>query len=140
MQLSAEQFAEIMHGLHATPRPANQAEQRRAPRIARNVKLDITPIVDGVAQGAYTAQVENLSSRGLGILDANKLRTGSQFTLTLPHENGTVIPILCTVVHCRTVSKNLFRIGAEFTCLVSDERRTLATADEQDRIRASILG
>src|SRR5215216_4062854 len=120
MQLSAEQFAEIVQALQATPRPANQDEQRRAPRIARDVRLSITPIVDGHAQTSYDAQVENLSSRGLGIRDGNKLRNGAQFTISLPHENGSIVPILCTVIHCRTVQRNLYRIGAEFTCIVSE--------------------
>jgi hypothetical protein len=138
MKFSAEQFAQIVQALEATPRPDNQHEQRRAPRIARDLKLTITPIVDGLPQTSYTAQVENLSSRGLGILDASKLRSGSQFTISLPHENGGVVPILCTVVHCRAAGKSLYRIGAEFTCIVSD-RIAPPPNDDQDRIRDSIL-
>jgi hypothetical protein len=137
MPFSAEQFAKIIEALQASPRPAKQDEQHRAPRTARDVRLSITPILDGVAQPGYDAQVENLSSRGLGLLDANKLRTGAQFTITLPHENGQPVTLLCTVVHCRPAGKKLFRIGAEFTCVLPESPVPLS--DDQDRIRASIL-
>jgi PilZ domain len=124
MELSARQFAEIVNHLKGPQRFGGRApDQRRAPRVARQTRITIFPVGPAESRNGVGVQVKNLSSRGLGFVRDQKMRPGDQFVVRLPREDAAAssVEMLCTVIHCESVAKNTFSIGAEFTCVLPDK-------------------
>jgi hypothetical protein len=160
MELTAEQFAEIVGHLNGLASPDSSKDKRRATRIERRTRITITPVA--TANGATAANgaagnggterpaaagivvmVKNLSSRGMALVTDREMVTGSQFMFRLARKdevNGVPVDLLCTVVHCDEVADEVFSIGAEFTCIVGDGISNKAGGgDEAQRIRSTIL-
>ena len=161
MELTAEQFAEIVGHLNGVASPDSSKDKRRATRIERRTRITITPVAaanspngsgGGVAGNGGTERaaaagvvvmVKNLSSRGMALVTDREMVTGSQFMFRLARKdetNGVPVDLLCTVVHCDEVADEVFSIGAEFTCIVGDGIQNKAGGgDEAQRIRSTIL-
>jgi hypothetical protein len=157
MELTAEQFAEIVGHLNGVAGPDSSKDKRRATRIERRTRMTITPIAgadgtsdsgDGAgatpgAPAAIVVMVKNLSSRGLALVADREMVAGSQFMFRLARKdetNGVPVDLLCTVVHCEEVADEVYSIGAEFTCIVGDGIENKAGGgDEAQRIRTTIL-
>src|SRR5215212_9567007 len=127
MELTAEQFAEIVGHLSGLAGPDSTRDKRRATRIERRTRVTISPVAGGA--GTATASVEtpmvvmvkNISYRGMALVADREMKPGSQFMLRLAREDankGAPVDLLCTVVHCDEVSDGVFSTGAEFTCIV----------------------
>jgi hypothetical protein len=124
MELSARQFAEIVNHLKGPQRFGGRGpDQRRAPRVERQTRITIFPIDPAESRQGVPVQVKNLSSRGLGFVRDQRMHSGDQFIVRLPREDTAASPVemLCTVVHCENISKGIFSIGAEFTCVLPDK-------------------
>ena len=141
MELSAEQFAEIVEHLNGTPPSAGTIEQRRAARVDRETTLTIVPVAGGSAGVEAVVMVKNLSSRGLGFLRDQRMKSGSQFVVRLARESGPPVELLCTVVHVKQAGAGMWSHGAEFTCLAgaAEVAPVAGEADETARIRRSML-
>ena len=140
MELSAEQFAEIVNHLNGTPPAEGTVEQRRAARVERETPITIAPVVDGSARTGAVVMVKNLSSRGLAFVRDAQMKSGSQFVVRLARESGPPVELLCTVVHVKEVGTGLWSHGAEFTCLAGAAVGPVAgEADERARIQRSML-
>ena len=142
MNLSAEQFAEIIHSLSA-PSATGGPEKRRAPRVMHRCRASIFVGKDPMSGARVSVIVRDLSSRGVCILYSAELPRGTEFVLQLDRAGGVPIHILSTVAHCRRHDKGLYAIGAEFTCLLNaaappPDRRS--AAKDLKRIRQSVLG
>jgi hypothetical protein len=138
MELTAQQFAEMVNHLKGPSRFGGPQDQRRAPRVERQARLTITP-VDGVQPPTpVDVEIKNISSRGLGFVHTRKLKLHSQFLVKLPRQGGDPVEILCTVVHCNPAGQKCYAVGAEFTCLSPTPGQTDPATS--DRIRSSILG
>jgi hypothetical protein len=87
--------------------------------------------------------VKDFSPRGICLVRAEEIPAGSNFIISLGRRGGPPVCILCTVVHCQAVSKNMHTIGAEFTCIIDatppEPAPAAAGAGELDRIRGSML-
>ena len=89
-----------------------------------------------------TLTVNNFSPRGLGLLVHDALPAGTQFLTELPRKSGGSVALLCTVMHAREVSKGLYQIGAEFTCVLHAppaRAQIEQLAQDVSRIRSSML-
>ncbi len=106
----------------ATAMPAHGpgGEKRRTGRILTRSQI---LIVHGGA--CTTANLSDVSQRGLSLFSHTEIRRGQTFILRLRSESAPA-QILCTVVHCRTINQQIFKIGAEFTCSLPAERSTAA--------------
>jgi hypothetical protein len=121
-------------------RSGRQHENRRAPRFEHRARGQINPVVDGQLQSGIAVQLADFSNRGIGFHLCGKMARGEQFVFRLPREDGGSTPVLCTVAYCRKSSESDFRIGAEFTCIVSLNGTCIVPDnDDVDRIRQSIL-
>jgi hypothetical protein len=150
MELTAEQFAEIVGHLNGIASPDSSKDKRRATRIERRTRIAISPIGSGGAAPAEAAgapvkpvvvMVKNLSSRGMAMVADREMKVASQFMLKLAREDarsGAAVELLCTVVHCEEVSDGVFSVGAEFTCIVGQAIENVAGGDAK-RIQDSIL-
>jgi hypothetical protein len=143
MELTAEQFAEIVGHLNGIASPDSAKDKRRATRIERRTRITISPVPgSGCAQtpSPMVVMVKNLSSRGLALTADREVPPGAQFMFRLAREDGRQAPveILCTSVHCREVTDGVFSVGAEFTCIVTQPTQP-QDAGETSRIRSSML-
>src|SRR5687768_12149597 len=101
MELSAEEFAEIVRHLGEATPPAGRAEQRRAARVERVSWVNILPVQNGAARAAVGVTVRNVSSRGLAFEREARMEAGRQFLIRLPRDAGPPVELLCTVVHVK---------------------------------------
>jgi PilZ domain len=143
MELTAEQFAEIVGHLNGIASPESAKDKRRATRIERRTRITIAPVAGGGCGDPATplvVMVKNLSSRGMALIADREIPPGAQYMLRLAHEDGQRAPVelLCTSVHCKEVSDGVFSVGAEFTCIVGQAVEQ-QNADETSRIRNSML-
>ncbi len=141
MDLTAEQFADVLKSLGDGHRLA-PADKRRGPRVTHRCRAAITLGSDMSAGQRVSVTVKDFSPRGICLVRAERMRRGSNFIIALGRSGGTPVHILCTVVHCQAVSKEMHTIGAEFTCIIDPTLKpALVTAgpSEEDRIRSSML-
>ena len=140
MDLTAEQFAEVLKSLgdgrHFAP-----SDKRRAPRVTHRCRAAITLGSQVKTGQRVSVTVKDFSPRGICLVRAEAMRNGSNFIISLGRRGAPPVHILCTVVHCHAVSKNMHTIGAEFTCIIDATPPKPATAgpSEADRIRSSML-
>src|SRR5688500_5097017 len=108
MELTAEQFAEIVGHLNGIASPDSSKDKRRATRIERRTRIAISPVGAGGAAPAEAAgapvkpvvvMVKNLSSRGMAMVADREMKVASQFMLKLAREDarsGAAVELLCT--------------------------------------------
>ena len=130
MKLSAEQFADLAASFAPPDRARSGKERRRAPRLELAASLAVRVLRDEQLGRPVTAPVSDFSSRGLAVLYPARLEPGSRFVVQLARQSGGVAVMLCTVMHARRVSDELFRIGAEFTCQLGEHPGQHAPSDE----------
>lgn len=150
MHLSAKQFAEIVAQLVVdVPKPTGgPSDARRVQRVVMHSRVTIIPYEDGKARERVGVEMRDFSPRGIRFLHSTPFTRGSQFVLELPQQSGDPVNILCTVVHCETTPEGPLSMGAEFTCVLQNERSSKhrqhqpsagERLSEADRIRHSIL-
>jgi hypothetical protein len=142
MDLTAEQFAEVLRSL-GDSRHLAPSDKRRAERVTHRCRAAIT-LGNRVAAGRrVSVTVKDFSPRGICLVRAENMDRGSNFIISMGRRGGPPVYILCTVVHCQAVSKNMHTIGAEFTCIIDTAlpRPDPANAcpSQEDRIRSSML-
>jgi hypothetical protein len=115
MQLSAEEFADMIDSLQCALRTPKGAEQRRAQRVKREVRMTITPVNDGGRETPVAVLVRDVSAGGIGLLYQRRMPRQARFILRLPRPQEKPLSILCTVMHCQRMGSHLFSVGAEFT-------------------------
>jgi c-di-GMP-binding flagellar brake protein YcgR len=137
--LSAEQLTEIVSAYKDTKQAA-QHQNRRAPRVQHAAKTTIYRLAKQASEAALPVQMRDVSARGCSFTVKEKLARDSNFIIRFSRREGQPISVLCTVMHCRAAG-DMFRIGAEFTCLVDLHRANKHAHDsvELDRIKNSIL-
>lgn len=145
MELTAQQFAEIVEAVQRDAKRDNGRDKRRAPRAEQQATVVITPVAGTPARPqptkALSVTVRNFSSRGAAVILNQYLPKGEQFVLRLARVGSPKpVSILCTVAHCRRINPTMFVVGAEFACVV-DENNPGACDDamEQHRISSAIL-
>src|SRR2546423_7289004 len=116
MNLTADQFAEVLHTLKAPVENATTDEKRRAARVLHCARVPITEGADARHGPTTTVMVKDLSPRGICIGHDAQMEIGANFILRLSREDSTEIHLLCTVAWCREESMSMYMIGAEFIC------------------------
>jgi hypothetical protein len=141
MNLSAQQFAEIVSSFGDVV-SAPDAEKRQASRVIHTCRVPLLFDHDTLEERREIATVVDLSPRGVGLLHREKLRRGQQFVLQLTRPRGIPAMMLCSVMHCRQHGKGIFKIGAEFTCLLNPQvlQDPAKSAEDIVRIRDSMFG
>src|SRR5947209_9829236 len=106
MELTAEQFAEIVESVQRSSGRDKGKDKRRAPRIEQNAKVVITPVGGTPAapmpKQSLSVTVRNVSSRGMAILMNQWVNKGEQFVMKMSSRAGGGGSMLCTVAHCRS--------------------------------------
>src|SRR5438046_10290641 len=89
MDLSAEQFREIVASLQAAPAAGDGGGpsahgQRRRPRASTEARVTIVPFSDRVSTGALTVPLCDLSDGGVGFLNERPVGVRGARALQLP--------------------------------------------------------
>jgi hypothetical protein len=139
MHLTPDQYTAVILPLTGlTPRDKNR---RRAYRMVVRTRTFITPVVGpDRPQTPVKVMVEDFSPRGVCIISATKLETGSEFIMQITRDGGISTALLCTIVHNTTVSEGVYRHGAEFVCTLPDHKPSEASSEKDaERIRDLML-
>jgi hypothetical protein len=143
MNLSFDEFVEILASFRTPDRSKDAGDQRRARRIGYRAQLYIT-LCDNDAFDRTKPRVpilmRDFSSRGISFLCDMSLQRGQSFVLHLNRTNDDAIEMLCSAVHsksCRPGNTAPFQIGAEFVCQVHPQASD--SEAELERIRQSVL-
>jgi hypothetical protein len=116
MYLSTDALRDLMQRAAAQSAKGAAGEKRRAVRILSRSQVQIVH-----SGNCSTANLADVSHRGLSLFSQIKMRRGDSFILRLRSETAPA-QILCTVVHCHAINQDIFKIGAEFTCTLPSER------------------
>lgn len=100
-----------------TLQPKRQIDARKAVRHER--ARDITIYPDTITSKGVSAQVQDVSTFGLGFVQANPMVVGADFVLRLELEEGEPTPLLFRVAYCRPISATSFRIGAQLVRVIN---------------------
>ena len=137
MDLTAEQFAEILKSLNELSR--QPSDKRRAPRVNHRCRALITRGKELHSGLSESVSVRDFSPRGICILCPKPMAGGENFIICMSRRGSSPVHILCTVVHCNAVSKEMHTIGAEFTCVLDHSVRPAVTRGDLARIRDGVL-
>lgn len=141
MNLSAEQYSTVIQSIEGYD-PAGK-DKRRAPRVVHRCRVPIVLDHGNEAERTVQITVRDLSPRGIGMLHNERIARGTPFIIQIERLGKAKVVILCTVAHCKSQGKDLFAIGAEFTCVLggSDRAQPTAASATEDiaRIRRSML-
>lgn len=70
---------------------------------------------------ACDARIRRISVQGIGLLHHCEISIGEEFTLLLPRQNASAVTVRCSAVRCEMGGDGVYRIGAVFTAVLSDE-------------------
>ena len=113
MTLTASLFQQILTSLRSdTGRRFN--EQRMGPRVGVRGKIKVQR---GTAEASpnqppLEVWVRDVSISGIGLLSSEAMTAGTHFRAQFPKVDDLPLTLLYTVVHCKSVSKGLFVVGA----------------------------
>jgi hypothetical protein len=138
MHLNAQQFAEIVSSLDRSLID-HKSDQRRSSRAIQRRSIMILPVSNGQQGSSIAVAMVDFSTRGMGIIHNEPFGRGEQFITRLVRDGKPPVELLCTVAHCRGVSNNSYKIGAEFTCIVTPQPKAVAASGEVDRIRQKMF-
>ncbi|HET6251312.1 MAG TPA: hypothetical protein VFE47_26750 [Tepidisphaeraceae bacterium] len=120
MDLSAEQFIQIVTAPPAQPTADETPDQRRTPRTGLRTRAAIIPLGENAHPAAITIEVRDLSASGIGFLHEQKMALDEQFALVLPRTNDTPSVVLCSVAFWQPLARDLFAVGARFRRVLRD--------------------
>jgi hypothetical protein len=115
--------------------------RRRASRVRRRRIADIYLYSTGQFRGqGISIEIDDLSERGLGFNLNRAMARGEQFVMLSEESDREPKCLLYTVAHCDKDADGRFRIGAEFTCVVSGcLAQEVEAAAVAERIRHAML-
>jgi len=114
MNLTAQQFSEILSFLRPRSEAVFGSDKRRTTRLDLKSEITITPVVNRACQQRVTVLTRDISMEGVGILSAHELSDGQQFIAMLPRGENNVVLVLCQVVHSCIACDGIFSLGCRF--------------------------
>jgi hypothetical protein len=66
-------------------------------------------------------RIRRISVQGIGLLHEQAISIGEEFTLLLPRPQRSPVSVRCSSVRCEEGGDGLYRIGAVFIAVLSDE-------------------
>jgi hypothetical protein len=120
VELPAALFSDVTGQNAFTPNPHDY----RSPTINWVFLGQRTALMRG-ADAVAPSMIRRVSVHGIGLLHAQAIPVGEQFTMLLPRQGGQPVPVLCSAVRCEEGGwDGLFRIGAVFEAVLADEYAT----------------
>ncbi|MFI5379382.1 MAG: PilZ domain-containing protein [Tepidisphaerales bacterium] len=114
VQLTAQQFNDVLVCLEQANRALSDADQRRHGRMDVHAKVAAAVIVDNKMAKQYSAIACDISIGGIGLYQSEEAAAGAVLLLRLPGPGKLTVAMVCTVVHCRMLADGIFGVGAAF--------------------------
>ena len=93
----------------------------RNERVELNLKALMSPYKDGKGGEMSWVLVKDISvGGGVCVVQGDDLKKDEQFILQLPRAKGKPLTMICTVVECRRIDDDSFRVGARFETRLPD--------------------
>jgi len=143
MQLTAQQFGEVLESLRGGSRAGGGSEKRRFVRTEVQARVVVATLLAGTPGRCYSALTRDLSFGGIGLIQALAADLSDRLLVRLPCGSKPPLMIVCVVVHYKTLADGIFGVGAEFVAEAGpDMVGQLDQVDDREmrRIRNSILG
>lgn len=120
MNLTADQFQDIISTLRSDSGSPRNAEKRASPRVGLRARICISPMFEGGLPRWITAWVRDLSSDGMGLTQNEPLHAGTRFLVRFPRRGLRPLEVIYVVAHCRALAKQIFSVGARLERVVED--------------------
>lgn len=120
MELPADLFSELAEGARfERVIPGSGAEKRTAARVQISMEASILRLNAGPNVKPMSAQIRDLSSRGIGIECGERFHVTEMFAIRFLRQDGTPVWVQCEVTRWLPVAQDRFAIGAKFEKLLT---------------------
>ena len=119
MQLTSQQFSNILTSLRPAGPPGRGSEQRRHSRIRVRSKVAVASIADDKTVRSYSALTSDISLSGIALMQSAAAASGSRMLVLLPRSDAHSISLMCVVSRCTLLADGLYSVGVQFVQEVS---------------------
>jgi hypothetical protein len=113
VELTAQQFNDVLASLRQACRVSDGAELRRYGRLEVQTKLAAAIIEDQTTR-CYSVLTCDLSIGGIGLYQSTPAPAGGRLLVRLPSSDGSTVVMVCSVAYCNILADGIYGIGAEF--------------------------
>lgn len=119
MELTALEFARLLHDLKCDIKPG---DRRSNPRAPTRVRAHVIPITPGNATARNeTVWIRDVSRGGFGLTSQTCYDQGSRLLILMPKTSVEMFVLLCQIVRSTKMSGNTYTMGAQLLRRVSPE-------------------
>ena len=142
MQLTNQDFAEIVESLRGSGVPSDGYERRQATRVSVQTAVFAAPLVGGRPGSVRTMLTRDLSLTGVGLIQSTPVSENEAMIVKLPKVSKRPVFVLVKPVQCRLLAESIYAIGAQFVSVVNlppQDAERFERPDAVNRLRASVL-
>lgn len=142
MQLTSQDFAEVLGHLRAAGVPADGFERRQATRVSIQSPVYVAPVISGRPGPVRMVLTRDLSCMGIGLMQTWTVTEDQTFIVKLPKQVKRPLFVMAKPMQCRLMAENIYAVGGEFMSLVNLDPVDAArfeTPVSIDRIRSTVL-
>lgn len=110
------------------------SDRSRSDRARRSGTISLIPYSQGVLGEPTVVSLNDVSSRGIGIVHRHPLDPGSQFVIELPQPGGLMKSLHYTVIHCQPSTCGSFVVGARLSSVLQTESLNLPGGASDARV------
>jgi hypothetical protein len=114
VQLTAQQFNDVLESLEQGNRSLGNSDQRRHGRLEVHSKVAVASVVDNKLARRYSAIACDISTGGIGLYQSQATQAGDRLLVWLPCTDKSTTTVVCSVAHCKVLADGIFGVGAEF--------------------------
>lgn len=119
MELTAAEFAKLIHDLKCDIRPG---ERRTNPRAPTRAKIQVIPVILGEKSPTrQTLWAKDISRTGIGLMSATKYEEGSRLLVLLPKNACESFVLLVEIVRTTRMPGNTYVMGSRLIRRVTPE-------------------
>jgi hypothetical protein len=142
MQLTNQDFAEVIEAMRGSGQPGEGFERRQSTRVTVQTAVFAAPVVGGRPGNVRTLLTRDLSLMGIGLMQATPVAETEAFIVKLPKVTKKPVFVLIKPVQCRLLAESIYAIGAQFVSVVNlppQDAERFERPDTESRLRASVL-
>jgi hypothetical protein len=142
MQLTNQDFAEVLEALRGGNQSGEGFERRQSTRVAVQTAVFAAPLVAGRPGNVRTMLTRDLSLMGMGLMQSTPVSENDAFIVKLPKLSKKPVFVLVKPVQCRLLAESIYAIGAQFVSVVNlppQDAERFERPDAVNRLRASVL-
>ncbi len=142
MQLTNQDFAEVIEAMRGSGQPSEGFERRQTTRVSVQTAVFAAPVVNGRPGNVRTMLTRDLSLMGVGLMQATPVGENEAFIVKLPKLSKRPVFVLVKPVQCRLLAESIYAIGAQFVSIVNlqpADAERFERPDAVSRLRASVL-